>query len=133
MDTINKEQLVDTIPADELITGLCNKYYHHLKNKEAFTKSTFEERLSIAHEIVSEAKEHEIYFYRRLIGDSREFDGENKPTINLASNDYLGFTRHPEIIRAGTEAIQNFGAASGSVPMLSGTTALHIELEAALA
>src|SRR4051812_30410902 len=126
MDAINKETLVSyTVPTGELIRSLCDKYYHHLKNKEVFEKSPFEERLTIAHEIVSEAKEHDVYFYRRLMNDLPESDGENKHAINLASNDYLGFTKHPEIVRAGTEAIRNFGGASGSVPMLSGTTALH--------
>lgn len=130
--------ITDERHSADLITGLCEKYYHHLKNKDTVSKLCFEERVSIAHDLISEAKEHEIYFYRRIIedypdGSSAVLNVSEHQMINLASNDYLGFTRHQAVIEAGTEAIRNFGAATGSVPMLSGTTLLHKELEAALA
>jgi hypothetical protein len=58
---------IKEIHAEENISEFCNKYYHHLKNKEAVSKLFFKERVSIAHEIISEAKEDEVYFYRRTL------------------------------------------------------------------
>ena len=59
--------------------------------------------------------------------------GINARPVNLASNDYLGFTKHPVVIKAATNAIQQYGAASGSVPLLAGTTGLHKRFESELA
>jgi glycine C-acetyltransferase len=130
---------IKEIPAEGNISELCNKYYHHLKNKEAVSKLFFKERVSIAHEIISEAKEDEVYFYRRTLEEQfsvSDITRENflhAPAVNLASNDYLGFTKHPDIIRQGIGALKKYGTGSGSVPMLAGTTPLHKELEDILA
>jgi len=113
---------------DAVVAELCNQYYL-LKNKEYFANYSFTERLDAAAGLVEGLKAQHFYFYRRT--------GEDLPAgrriINLASNDYLGFTRHPAIIKAGEEALKNYGAASGSVPLLSGTTVLHKKLEQELA
>ncbi len=53
--------------------------------------------------------------------------------ICLASNDYLNLTKHPKVIAAGIQAIQKYGSGAGSVPLLSGTLDIHIELEAKIA
>jgi glycine C-acetyltransferase len=131
--------LTGVINSDEIISGLCNKYFHTLKNKEVLANLRFRERVGIAHEIITKAKEQEVYFYRRAIDESSPVNimaGENSsdnPQVNLASNDYLGFTKHPALINAGAEALEKFGTGSGSVPMLVGTTSLHKELERELA
>jgi len=81
----------------ENISRICGKYYHNLKDKEVISKLLFEERIGIAHEIIAEAKEREVYFYRRAIDEyslPEEITTDvlyNSP-INLASNDYLGFS-----------------------------------------
>lgn len=49
--------------------------------------------------------------------------------IYFASNDYLNLTKHPKTIEAGINALKKYGSGSGSVPILGGTTDLHIELE----
>lgn len=125
--------------SDETISAFCNRYFHNLKNKEVISKLLFQERVSTAHEIINEAKQQEVYFYRRAIDEFYAVDSIteeniiNNVPINLASNDYLNFTKHPRIIDAGTDALKKFGAGSGSVPMLVGTTSLHKELEQELA
>ena len=51
----------------------------------------------------------------------------------LASNDYLGLARHPEVIQAAVEATQRFGVGTGAARLVSGSLPPHQELEAALA
>jgi glycine C-acetyltransferase len=53
--------------------------------------------------------------------------------IILSSNNYLGLCTVPEIIRAGHEALDRFGAGTASVRFICGTFTIHRELEAELA
>ncbi len=53
--------------------------------------------------------------------------------IDLAGNDYLGLSRHPTITAAAAEAAQSWGAGSAASRLVTGTTALHAELESTLA
>jgi len=59
------------------------------------------------------------------------FDG--KQVINLASNNYLGLTTHPRLREAALEAVRKFGVGSGAVRTISGTMALHMQLEERIA
>jgi glycine C-acetyltransferase len=51
----------------------------------------------------------------------------------LSSNNYLGLSDTPEVIASGKEALDRFGAGTGSVRFICGTFTIHQELEAALA
>jgi glycine C-acetyltransferase len=51
----------------------------------------------------------------------------------LCSNNYLNLTNHPKVKKAALEAIEKFGAGSGSVRPIAGTMEAHVELEEALA
>lgn len=53
--------------------------------------------------------------------------------LDLASNDYLGLTHHPEVIAAVAEAAEVYGAGGRASRLVSGDCDLHRELEAALA
>jgi 8-amino-7-oxononanoate synthase len=53
--------------------------------------------------------------------------------IDLAGNDYLGLTRHPEVVAGAVAALQEWGAGSTGSRLVTGTTELHAELEGALA
>ncbi|WP_245795846.1 8-amino-7-oxononanoate synthase [Actinacidiphila alni] len=53
--------------------------------------------------------------------------------LDLAGNDYLGLTRHPEVTRAGADACLRWGAGATGSRLVTGSTALHAELEAELA
>ena len=59
------------------------------------------------------------------------FDGHE--VVNLASNNYLGLTTHPKLIKAAVEATRRYGAGSGAVRTISGTMDLHMELERRIA
>ena len=56
-----------------------------------------------------------------------------KKVLMLCSNNYLNLTNHPKVKRAAIDAIEKFGAGSGSVRPIAGTMQAHIELEEALA
>jgi glycine C-acetyltransferase len=51
----------------------------------------------------------------------------------LSSNNYLGLCDEPSVIQAGKDALDQFGAGTGSVRFICGTFTIHRELEAALA
>jgi glycine C-acetyltransferase len=53
--------------------------------------------------------------------------------IVLSSNNYLGLAGHPEVVRAGIEGLERYGAGTASVRFICGTFAPHIELERKLA
>ncbi|UAK32233.1 8-amino-7-oxononanoate synthase [Nocardia asteroides] len=55
------------------------------------------------------------------------------PSIDLASNDYLGLVRHPEVIEGAVEAVRRWGAGSTGSRLVTGTTAEHELLETELA
>lgn len=57
----------------------------------------------------------------------------SSPLLDLASNDYLGLARHPEVTEAAAAAARRWGAGSTGSRLVTGTTALHGELEAELA
>ena len=53
--------------------------------------------------------------------------------IVLSSNNYLGLAGHPEVVRAGIEGLERYGAGTASVRFICGTFAPHHDLERALA
>jgi glycine C-acetyltransferase len=53
--------------------------------------------------------------------------------IVLSSNNYLGLAAHPEVVRAGVEGLERYGAGTASVRFICGTFAPHHELERKLA
>ncbi len=53
--------------------------------------------------------------------------------INFSSNDYLGLSGHPEIIKAAANSLKEYGLGSGASRLLSGTYTPHKELEKRLA
>lgn len=57
----------------------------------------------------------------------------HQKVIQLSSNNYLGFTSHPRLINAAQEAVQQYGAGTGSVRTIAGTFTMHQELEKKLA
>lgn len=53
--------------------------------------------------------------------------------LDLASNDYLGLSQHPDVIAGGVDALHTWGAGSGGSRLVTGNTELHEDFEAALA
>ncbi|MGH3635563.1 MAG: aminotransferase class I/II-fold pyridoxal phosphate-dependent enzyme, partial [Mycobacterium sp.] len=55
------------------------------------------------------------------------------PELDLASNDYLGLSQHPEVIEGGVQALRTWGAGATGSRLVTGDTELHQEFESALA
>ena len=53
--------------------------------------------------------------------------------IVLSSNNYLGLADHPDVVRAGIEGLQKYGAGTASVRFICGTLDVHRELEERIA
>ena len=56
-----------------------------------------------------------------------------RPMVMMSSNEYLGLTRHPEVVRAAKEAIDQWGTSPCGSRLANGTRAYHVELEDELA
>jgi 8-amino-7-oxononanoate synthase len=71
--------------------------------------------------------------YRRLRvlegPEASEVVVDGRRALLLCSNDYLGLATHPEVVAAAREALERWGAGSGSSRLISGTLGLHSELE----
>jgi len=63
---------------------------------------------------------------RFLIRDQRQF-------CNFSSNDYLGLSQHPAIVRAWQDGAERYGVGSGGSSHVSGYTTAHHALEESLA
>src|SRR6185312_17450368 len=53
--------------------------------------------------------------------------------LDLASNDYLGLSQHPDVIDGGVTALRTWGAGSTGSRLVTGNTELHEGFETALA
>ena len=76
-----------------------------------------------------------FYPYFRVISSS---DGpivtvEGRQVLMLGSNNYLGLTHHPEVVKAAHDAIDRYGSACTGSRFLNGNLDLHQQLEAELA
>jgi glycine C-acetyltransferase len=80
----------------------------------------------------------ETHTYKRFLtlesaqGPVVEMEGRGE-VIVLSSNNYLGLAAHPEVVRAGIEGLERYGAGTASVRFICGTFAPHHELERRLA
>jgi len=53
--------------------------------------------------------------------------------VDLASNDYLGLSQHPDVIEAGVQALRTWGSGSTGSRLVTCNTELHEEFESELA
>lgn len=75
---------------------------------------------------------------RQLVPYEPEEDGvevkkNGKILLNFSSNDYLGLSRHPEVISRAVEFTTRYGAGSQASRLVSGTFDIHRRLEEKLA
>ena len=70
---------------------------------------------------------------RELAGRKRTLRLIPEGTLDAASNDYLGLSRHPEVVRAAQDAAEQFGAGARASRLVSGHFPLASDLETELA
>ena len=54
---------------------------------------------------------------------------EGRDLLLFCSNDYLGLSRHPRVVRAAQKALKVHGVGAGAARLISGTTSAHAALE----
>lgn len=64
---------------------------------------------------------------------STQIECAGRNCLNFSSNDYLGLANEPALKEAARQAIERFGAGSGSARLICGSLAPHHELEETLA
>jgi glycine C-acetyltransferase len=86
-------------------------------------------------EELAELKRSGLYRPLRVLSSPQTADVvvDDKPLINLSSNNYLGLTTHPRLVEAAIAATREFGAGSGAVRQIAGTMTVHEQLELDLA
>lgn len=67
------------------------------------------------------------------IGSSVNIIVDGREYINFSSNDYLGLSAHPELIKRSNEFTSKHGVGSGASRLVTGTLSIHEELESKLA
>jgi 8-amino-7-oxononanoate synthase len=66
-------------------------------------------------------------------GPEGTLTADGRSVVSFASNDYLGLTAHPAVIAAAHEALDRWGAGSGSARLIVGSRPVHADLERELA
>ncbi len=92
-------------------------------------------RLDYLADVLDDLRAQGLYRQLRVLEGEQDavttFDG--REVINLSSNNYLGLNTHPRLRAAAIEAVERYGAGSGSVRTIAGTMTLHQQLEERLA
>lgn len=93
------------------------------------------DKFQFVRESIKDLKERGVFRKLKIIMDRQgavcNIDGRR--VINLSSNNYLGLTDHPKMVRAAISAIKRYGVGSGAVRTIIGTLKIHEELEKRLA
>jgi 8-amino-7-oxononanoate synthase len=81
------------------------------------------------------AKQFGFYpFYKALeSNEGPEAIIDGKRVIMLGSNNYLGLTRHPKVVKAARDAVERYGTSMTGSRLLNGSTKIHERLEELLA
>lgn len=66
-------------------------------------------------------------------GNARVLVSNKKRHLNFSSNDYLGLSQHPEIVRAWQRGAEKYGVGSGGSGHVTGYSRAHQQLEHELA
>ena len=90
----------------------------------------------IAHfQLADQARAAGLYpFFQPVeVNDGAEAEVDGRRVVMLGSNNYLGLTRHPEVLAAAHAALDRWGPSMTGSRLLNGTSPVHLELEEALA
>ena len=93
---------------------------------------------NLKHQLQSELNEIEeqgLFKKERIITSPQgpEITVNNKTVLNFCSNNYLGLSSHPEVIKAAKDTLDSHGFGMSSVRFICGTQDIHKELEARIA
>lgn len=116
------------LPADVTIESMIRERYDGGDSGDIFSKI---EGFTLA----ERTRELGIYpFFHALDsndGPVAQIDGQR--VLMFGSNNYLGLTRHPDVVKAARAAVLKYGTSMTGSRQLNGTTKLHEELESRVA
>lgn len=81
---------------------------------------------------LEELKEQGLYKSERIITSAQGPEiqiSSGETVLNLCSNNYLGLSNHPEVIKAAQEIMNDWGFGLSSVRFICGTQKIHKDLE----
>jgi len=80
---------------------------------------------------IEQLKETGLYKTERIISSPQQavVRVNGREVINLCANNYLGLANHPDLIKAGKEALDDYGYGMASVRFICGTQSVHRTLE----
>ena len=73
------------------------------------------------------------YFIPLHGSEGTEVEYHGRRLIMIGSNNYLGLTHHPKVLKAAADAVLRYGTSCSGSRFLNGTLELHVELERRLA
>ena len=84
---------------------------------------------------LEERRARDAFRVRRVVenGAGRFLTHARRQYCNFSSNDYLGLSQHPAIVRAWQQGAEHYGVGSGGSGHVSGYTTAHQALEETLA
>lgn len=107
------------------------------KDFENITSVSLEERVHLHNQFLNELTELGYMNYRLVITSpcgpvvqlKNVYGRQGKWYVNFSSNDYLGYTQHPDIKKVIIDAISEYGSGSGASPLIGGFYQYHEDLE----
>ncbi|CAG9533329.1 unnamed protein product [Cercopithifilaria johnstoni] len=99
--------------------------------------STRQQFVALLNEELNAIQDAGTYKNERVIigrqGMEIKIKNYDMPMLNFCANNYLGLSSHPEVIKAGQQAVDTHGAGMSSVRFICGTQDIHRTLEQKLA
>lgn len=115
-----------------LVSGLKKISFNYNLTKVAFTSSWSAVQPLIADEL-SSIKNAGTWKAERVITTRQDssigVEGREDYVLNFCANNYLGLSSHPDVVKAGKDALDKYGAGLSSVRFICGTQDLHKHLE----
>ncbi|TRY82341.1 hypothetical protein DNTS_000065, partial [Danionella cerebrum] len=110
--------------------------------QENFTRPTFNYDAFFTQKIVEKKSDHTYRIFKTVnrfaevypFAEDYSIPGRLGSQVSVwCSNDYLGMSRHPSVVKAIGDALKNHGAGAGGTRNISGTSNYHVALESELA
>ncbi|KTF91415.1 hypothetical protein cypCar_00009086 [Cyprinus carpio] len=114
----------------------------NLENQDTSARPSFNYDDFFTQKIVEKKNDHTYRIFKTVnrfaegfpLAEDYSIPGRLGSQVSVwCSNDYLGMSRHPRVVKAIGESLQKHGAGAGGTRNISGTSNYHVALESELA